>query len=157
MDPSRRRLMRGTASLGTVGLALSAGLLPKTAFAAWPAQAFSTHGPKRAVALAEGIATDAIKFSHVTITAPDIAENGAVVPVTVESDLPNVAAISVFAEKNPYPLNSEFALGEGVLPYVSTRIRLAETQNVMGLVKTSDGKVYGGVTLVKVTIGGCGG
>lgn len=157
MDPRRRSILTGTASLGAVGVVLSAGLLPQTALAAWPAKAFSVHDPKQAIGLTEGINARAVAFSHVTVTAPDIAENGAVVPVTVESDLPNVVSISVFAEKNPFPLNSEFELSEGVLPYISTRIRLAETQNVMGLVKTADGKVHGGVALVKVTIGGCGG
>lgn len=157
MDVRRRRLVTGTASLGTLGFALASGLLPRTAHAAWPSKVFSVHAPKQAIRLAEGTSPSAIEFKHVTITAPDIAENGAVVPVTVEADLPNVVQISIFAEKNPFPLNSQFELKKGALPYVSTRIRLAETQNVLGLVKTTEGRVYGGVALVKVTIGGCGG
>ena len=155
MDPRRRHLLKGAASLGTLGIALGAGLVPETALAEWPASAFGAHDQKEAIKLAEG--SDAIEMGHVTISAPDIAENGAVVPVTVESDLPNVVKISLFAEKNPFPLNSEFELSDGVLPYVSTRIRLAETQHVMGVAKTADGKLYGGKALIKVTIGGCGG
>lgn len=155
MDPRRRHLLKGAASLGTLGIALGAGLVPETALAEWPASAFGAHDQKEAIKLAEG--SDAIEMGHVTISAPDIAENGAVVPVTVESDLPNVVKISLFAEKNPFPLNSEFELSEGVLPFVSTRIRLAETQHVMGVAKTADGKLYGGKALIKVTIGGCGG
>jgi len=155
MDQRRRFLLKGAASLGTLGLALGAGLLPETALAEWPATAFSTRDQKEAIKLADG--GEAIEMGHVTITAPDIAENGAVVPVSIESDLPNVVAISLFAEKNPFPLNSEFKFDEGALPYVSTRIRLAETQHVLGVAKTADGKLYGGKALIKVTIGGCGG
>ena len=107
------------------------------------------------MALAEGAGT--IAMQHVTVTAPQLAENGAVVPVSVESDLPNVVSLSIFAEDNPFPLSSQYDLGPGALPYVSTRLRLAKSQNVIGVVKTADGKLYGGKALVKVTIGGCGG
>lgn len=155
MNSRRRFLLQGATSLGTLGLALGAGLAPETAFAKWPAEAFVTHDQTQAITLAEGAGT--VEMGHVTITAPNIAENGAVVPVSIESDLPNAVSISLFAEKNPFPLNSEFELGEGVLPYVSTRVRLAETQHVMAVVKTADGKLYGGKALIKVTIGGCGG
>lgn len=155
MDPRRRNLLKGAASLGTLGFALGAGLLPETALAEWPAAAFTTRNQKQAISLALG--GQPVEMQHVSINAPDIAENGAVVPVTIESELPNAVSVSLFAEKNPFPLNSEFELAEGAQPYVSTRIRLAETQHVMGVVKTADGKLYGGRALIKVTIGGCGG
>lgn len=155
MDPRRRHLLKGAASLGTLGLTLGTGLVPGTALADWPAKAFASRDEKEAIKLAEG--EGAFETGHVRITAPDIAENGGVVPVSIESDLPNVVSITLFAEKNPFPLNSEFELGEGTVPYVSTRVRLAETQHVTALAKTADGKLYGGKKLIKVTIGGCGG
>lgn len=153
MDSRRRNLLKGAASLGT--LALGTGLAPEAALADWPTKAFGLRDEKEAIDLTEGAA--AFEPGHVTITAPDIAENGAVVPVSVESDLPNVVSISLFAEKNPFPLNSEFELGEGAVPFVSTRVRLAESQHVTAVAKTADGKLYGGKKLIKVTIGGCGG
>jgi len=155
MDSRRRIVLKGAASLGTLGFALGAGLVPETALAAWPASAFRTHDQKQAITLAEG--ASAIEMGHVTVTAPEIAENGGAVPVSVESDLPGVVAISLFAEKNPFPLNSEYELAEEAMPFVATRIRLSETQHVMAVVKTAAGKLYGGKALVKVTIGGCGG
>ncbi len=155
MDPRRRNLLKGAASLGTLGLTLGTGLVPESALADWPTKAFNSHDQKEALDLTDGTGT--VEMGHVSITAPDIAENGAVVPVSVESDLPNVVSITLFAEKNPFPLNSEFELGEGAVPYVSTRVRLAESQHVTALAKTADGKLYGGKKLIKVTIGGCGG
>jgi sulfur-oxidizing protein SoxY len=155
MDPHRRHLLQGAASAGGFGLALAAGLVPGPARAAWPQKAFEEHDEKKAMQLlAEG---GAVTMAHVTVTAPQLAENGAVVPVSIESDLPNVVAMSLFAEDNPFPLNSQYELRPGALPYLSTRLRLAKSQNVMGVVKTADGKLYGGKALVKVTIGGCGG
>ena len=88
--------------------------------------------------------------------APDIAENGAVVPVTVESTMKDVQSISIVAEKNALPLIASFDLGAGALPYVSTRIKMGSTMNVQALVKAG-GKVYEAKKEVKVTIGGCGG
>ena len=155
MDPHRRLVLKGTGSLSVLGLALAAGFSPQNALAAWPSGAFATRNPKEAVTRVEG--GSAIEMAHVTVTAPRLAENGAVVPVSVESDLPNVVSMAVFAEENPFPLASEFELRSGVLPFVSTRMRLAKTQQIMGVVKTADGKLYGGKRLVKVTIGGCGG
>lgn len=152
MQPHRRQVLTGAVSLAVAG---AAGLLPGAARAAWPEAAFTTRQEKKAMSLIEGGA--AVTIGHVTVTAPQLAENGAVVPVSIESDLPNVVSIALYAEENPFPLNSEFALRPGVLPYVSTRVRLAKSQHVMGIVKTADGKLYGGKALVKVTIGGCGG
>ncbi len=155
MDPRRRVVLKGAASWAAFMLVMEAGPLSKAAFAAWPEAAFQTRDQQQAISLVDG--GGMIEMRHVTITAPKLAENGAVVPVSVESDLPNVVSISIFAENNPFPLNSEYELAAGVLPFVSTRIRLSRTQEVMGVVKTADGRLYGGKALVKVTIGGCGG
>lgn len=94
--------------------------------------------------------------AEVVLTTPEIAENGAVVPVTVESKLAGTQSVSVLIEKNPGVLAARFAFGEGVDPYVATRVKVAETCNVIALVQTADGYFYAQKP-VKVTLGGCGG
>jgi sulfur-oxidizing protein SoxY len=100
-------------------------------------------------------AANLIDTRDITITAPDIAENGAVVPVAVTSKLPNTQSISILAEKNPFPLAATFDVANGAEGYASVRIKIAQTSNVRAIVK-SDGKFYTAVKEVKVTIGGCG-
>jgi len=92
----------------------------------------------------------------VKIKAPDIAENGAVVPITVSSTLPDIESISIIAAKNPSPLAASFQLSSMSEGYVSTRIKMGKTSNVIAVVK-SGGKLYSATQEVKVTIGGCGG
>ena len=87
---------------------------------------------------------------------PDIAENGAVVPIAVESKLPKTQAIAILIEKNPSTLSAEFEIPAGTDPFVSTRVKMGETSNVYALV-IADGKYFHAVKEIKVTIGGCGG
>ena len=94
--------------------------------------------------------------ADIKIKAPDIAENGAVVPVSVSTTMGNVASIAVIAEKNGTPLASNFKLGANAIPNVSTRIKMGKTSDVVAIVK-ADGKLYSASKNVKVTIGGCGG
>jgi sulfur-oxidizing protein SoxY len=100
-------------------------------------------------------ATGMTASKDVVITAPDIAENGAVVPVAVTSTIPNTQSIAILAEKNPFPLAAMFDVAGGSDPYVSVRLKLGQTSNVYAVVK-ADGKFYSTVKEVKVTIGGCG-
>lgn len=156
MDQSRRSFLRGAASAGALGVVAGAGLLrPQEVLAAWPEAAFDAgnlDATIEALVGSTGIAdSDAIKLK-----APEIAENGAVVPVTVETTLPGLESISVIAENNPAPLAARFDLGPNAIGYVSTRIKMGETSNVIALVQ-SEGKLYRAVKEVKVTIGGCGG
>jgi sulfur-oxidizing protein SoxY len=92
----------------------------------------------------------------IQITAPEIAENGAQVPVTVMSRIPNTQSISIVVDKNPFPLNSTFEFSNGADGYVSTRLKMGQTSNVIALVK-ADGKFFTATKEIKVTIGGCGG
>ncbi len=92
----------------------------------------------------------------VTITSPDIAENGAVVPVAVTSTIPKTEAIYILVEKNPFPLTATFAIPEGTEPFVSTRVKMGESTKVYAVVK-ADGKLYSTSKETKVTLGGCGG
>jgi sulfur-oxidizing protein SoxY len=92
----------------------------------------------------------------ILITAPEIAENGAQVPVTVTSKIANTQSISIVIDKNPFPLSSTYELSNGADSYVSTRLKMGQTSNVIAIVK-ADGKYFTASKEIKVTIGGCGG
>ncbi len=92
----------------------------------------------------------------ITFKIPDIAENGAVVPVTVSTDLPDVKAISIVIENNPNPLTTRFDISPNTFADVSTRVKMGESSVVRVYVETPD-KVFTTAKEVKVTIGGCGG
>ena len=93
---------------------------------------------------------------QVTVVAPDIAENGAVVPIGASSKLPNTTDIFLIVEKNPMPLAAAFTLPAGTAPEVSTRLKMGQSSNVIAVVK-ADGKLYSATKETKVTLGGCGG
>jgi len=151
----RRTFLRGSLAASTTGVAIAAGLLtPQAVFAAWPTAAFEAKDLKSAMSSIAG--GDAPEAGDIKIKAPDIAENGAVVPITVSTDIAGVESISIFAAENGTPLTSSFQLGEGTEGYVSTRIKMGKTSDVVALVK-ADGKLYSSKKAVKVTIGGCGG
>lgn len=156
MNSKRRTLLKGTLAAGAVGVAASAGLLaPRTVLAAWPKSAFSAKGVDTSLSAlyGSGNATDS---KDIKIKAPDIAENGAVVPVTISSTIANAESISIFVAKNPSPLTSYYVLGAGTLAYVGTRIKMGKTSDVVAVIKAG-GKLYTAKKEVKVTIGGCGG
>lgn len=92
---------------------------------------------------------------EVTLEVPQIAEDGAVVPITVESRLPNVEAILIFVEKNPTPLAARFQMDQSMDPFVSLRIKMNETGDVIAVVKSGD-DFFGARKKVKVVVGGCG-
>ena len=98
----------------------------------------------------------AAESKEVTITAPDIAENGAVVPIAVTSNLAKTQEIYIVIEKNPFPLTAGFVILDGAEPYVSTRVKMGQSTNVYAIVK-ADGKLYSARKETKVTLGGCGG
>jgi sulfur-oxidizing protein SoxY len=152
----RRTLLKGTLAASAVGMAIGTGLLtPRAVLAAWPKDAFEAKTVDAAMTGLFGSATlegnDKIK-----IKVPDIAENGAVVPVTVEVEMDGVESISIVAEKNVSPLTSSYTLGAGTDPFIATRIKLGKTSSVIAVVKAG-GKLYSTGKEVKVTIGGCGG
>ena len=156
IDAKRRVLLKGSLGAGAVAVAASAGLLtPGTLLAAWPEAAFKAT--ESAAALTDLLGSDATETSdQVTVKAPDIAENGAVVPVTVESGIEGVKSIAIIAAGNGTPLIASFDLGESALPFVSTRIKMAKTADVVAVVQTEAG-LFSAAKPVKVTIGGCGG
>lgn len=156
MNNKRRVFIKGTLAAGTVGVALGAGLLtPRSVLAAWPKSAFDAENVNGAL---EGIVgtTQHETSGDIKIKAPDIAENGAVVPITVSSSIEGITSMSILADQNARPLTSSYNLPAGTAAYVSTRVKMGKTANVIAVVKAGD-KVYSAKKQVKVTIGGCGG
>ena len=151
----RRTFMKGTLAASGVAVAVGAGLLsPRAVLAAWPKSAFEAKSVPDALS-GLGISTTATS-GDIQIKAPDIAENGAVVPVTVKTSIAGVSGISIFAEKNNSPLTSNFNLKGSAQGFVATRIKMQKTSAVIAVVKAG-GKAYSARKEVKVTIGGCGG
>ena len=137
------------------GTAAAAGLMPLRASAAnWNKPGFEAKAPTDAIKNLG--AANLIESKEITITAPDIAENGAVVPVAVASRIPSTQSISIVAEKNPFPLAATFDIANGAEPYASVRIKMGQTSHVRAVVKAADGRFYTASKEVKVTVGGCG-
>jgi sulfur-oxidizing protein SoxY len=152
MQRQRRRFLVVTGGAGAA--VLSGWLPPLSAHAAtWNKDGFESK------ALADALkslgAANAAESRDISITAPDIAENGAVVPMAIQSKIPNTQSISILAEKNPFPLAATFDMANGAEPYASVRLKLGQTTHVRAIVK-ADGKVYTASKEVKVTVGGCG-
>ncbi len=156
MQTKRRVFLKGSLAASAAGLAVGAGLLsPRAVLAAdWPEAAFDSDSMDNALNELFG-SGDVADSGDITVKAPDIAENGAVVPVTVESSIADSNQVAIFVSKNPTPLVASFDLS-GANPFVSTRIRMGETDDVTGVVNAG-GKLFKASKEVKVTIGGCGG
>ncbi|HSM99348.1 MAG TPA: thiosulfate oxidation carrier protein SoxY [Gallionella sp.] len=156
MNQFRRAFLKNAGTFGAVAVAIAAGLFkPGAVFAAaWNSLAFTAKDPAEAVKNAgyDG----ATESSDIVIKAPDIAENGAVVPVSATSNIPGTLSMAIFVEKNPAPMIASFEFSNGAEPYISTRIKMAKTSIVRVSVKAG-GKNYTSSREVKVTIGGCGG
>ena len=155
MRPLRRNFLKLSGGAGALATAIAAGLFKSGS--AWAATWNKAGFESKAVAdvqksLGAGSLTES---KDITITAPDIAENGAIVPVAVTSKIPNTQSITIIAEKNPFPLAASFEISGGGEGYVSTRLKMGQTSNVRAIVK-ADGKFYTAVKEVKVTVGGCG-
>jgi sulfur-oxidizing protein SoxY len=145
MDKFRRVL------LGIV----AAGLLkPWAAFAAWNKEAFGASSAPEAL---KGIgAASAAPSKEIVIEAPEIAENGAVVPIEITSKLAGTTSIAVVVDKNPFPLVGKFDFLEGAVPFVKLNVKMGETSDVR-VIAQAGGRSYVATKEIKVTIGGCGG
>lgn len=150
----RRNLLKTGGSLAIVAAAISAGLLPQSAFAAWNKNAFDAKNLNDVVKAMGGATAE--KSGDIAITAPDIAENGAVVPIAVSAKLANVESIAILVEKNPSSLAAQFDIPAGTEANVGTRVKMGQSSNVHAVVKAG-GKYYVATKEVKVTLGGCGG
>src|SRR2546421_10930247 len=127
---------------------------PLAALAAWNKEAFSAKTAGDALKNL-GIA-NATPTKDISVEVPQIAENGAVVPVEISSAIPGTTALIVVIDKNPFPLISRFDFKEGALPFVKVNVKMGETSDVRVLAEAG-GKHYVATKEVKVTIGGCGG
>jgi sulfur-oxidizing protein SoxY len=152
----RRTFLQGSLAGGAVAVAVGAGILsPRTVLAAWPKAAFEAKSVQDAMSSLYGSA-DSNASGDIKIKAPDIAENGAVVPITVDTGIGGIESIAIIAEKNGQPLAASFNLGQSAKGFVSTRIKMGKTSDVIAVV-SAGGKRYAARKNVKVTIGGCGG
>lgn len=156
MNRSRRDVLRASGGAGLLALLAAAGLVsPGTAAAAdWNNAAFGMKTvPEAFKALGAGTPANS---ADIVMKAPDIAENGAVVPIGIESKIPGTESIAVLIEKNPNPLAAAFDIPAGTETMVTTRVKMGETSNVYALVK-ANGKFFMAKKEIKVTLGGCGG
>ena len=155
MNNQRRNVLKSGSGAALLGMLAAAGIIkPGLALADWNKAAFDAKSMADTLkALGVAGTTDS---KDVQVTGPDIAENGAVVPVGVSSSLPNVSMVAILIEKNPNALSATFNLPEGTEANVQTRVKMGQTSNVYALVK-SDGKFFMATKEIKVTLGGCGG
>ena len=156
IDLQRRQALRQGGVMGIFGLFVSAGLVsPAQAQSAWNQAAFTAKGVDAVVKGLGGSAPAPTRDVSWGST-PEIAENGAVVPIAIESKIPKTESISILVEKNPSSLTAVFTIPPGTDPSVSTRVKMGETSMVHALIK-ADGKYYVASREIKVTLGGCGG
>ncbi len=153
MSFSRRRFF-STLGKSAAYLAILSSL-PTIAWAKWNIKAFTAPNLDAAIKINYGD-LPVVDSDQVKLKAPAIAENGAVVPITVESKLANTKSISIFVPDNPGPLVAKFNFGPSSVAKIKTRIRMGKTSEVIALVE-ADGKLHRARQAVKVTIGGCGG
>lgn len=158
VSAGRRLVLHALGLGGMAALAVAAGLVPPARAAeearAWPKNAFAQKDQAHALDALYGKTLEA--SDKISLDVPEIAENGAVVPVSVTTSLPNVTSISVLIPENPYTLAASYRLPEGTEPSVSCRLKMAKTSDVVVVVESA-GKLYGAKKQVKVTLGGCGG
>jgi sulfur-oxidizing protein SoxY len=159
MDEMRRRLIQSGGGMTLLGLLLAAGWLrPEEARAqtqTWNKAAFDTHSLTDTMK-ALGGGDPAQSKDIVFFQTPEIAENGAVVPIGVTSNIPKTESIAILIEKNPNLLAAVFDIPTGTETSISTRVKMAQSSNVYALVR-ADGKYYVAAKDIKVTLGGCGG
>ncbi len=156
MDGRRRKALKAGGGLSLFALVAAAGWLkPGDAQAAWNKAAFDAKTMDDAYK-AMGATAPAQSKDIAFVATPDIAENGAVVPVGITSSIPKTEQIAILVEKNPNMLTASFDIPAGTEPAVTTRIKMGQSSNVYALVK-ADGKYYVASKEIKVTLGGCGG
>ena len=154
MNSLRRTFIERISGIGALVAASATGLFRSGH--AWAARNDAGFESKAIAGALKSLgATNATESKDISITAPDIAENGAIVPVAVTSRIPNTEQISILAEKNPFPLAATFDLAAGSDSYVSTRLKMGQTCDIWAVVKAG-GQFYVAKKEVKITVGGCG-
>ena len=154
---TRRLILKGAGAVALVGLGnIPLGLAPALAAAndKYPEDAFKAKSEADAIKSLYGKTAEA--SDKVKLDAPEIAENGAVVPVSVTTTLADVTSISFLVSENPNALAASYKIPAGTIPSVANRLKMAKTSNVIAIVEAG-GKLYSATKEVKVTVGGCGG
>jgi sulfur-oxidizing protein SoxY len=153
---SRRDFIKSAGGVGLLGALLAAGMLrPEDVRAAqWNSAAFDGKKLDEVIRALGGAGTQ--ESAEITLIAPEIAENGAVVPIQIVSNLPATQAIAIAIEKNPRLLAAYFEIPEGTLADIQARVKMAETCNLYALVKAG-GSFYYASKEIKIIAGGCGG
>jgi sulfur-oxidizing protein SoxY len=154
---TRRLILKGAATVALVGLGnIPFGLAPVFAAAndKYPEDAFKQKSEADAIKSLYGKTAE--PSDKVKLDAPEIAENGAVVPISVSTNLADVTSISLLVSENPNALVASYKIPSGTVPTVANRIKMAKTSNVIAIVEAG-GKLYSATKEVKVTLGGCGG
>ncbi len=150
---TRREMLERSATVA--GLLATAGLLPTAAQAAWSQAAFEAKTLAEAARALGGAAP--VESKDITVSGPDIAENGAVVPVGCATTLPGVKRMLVLVEKNPNVLAAVFDVSDAIDANFNTRVKMGQSSNVMAVAMMGDGRVLFAQKEIKVTLGGCGG
>jgi sulfur-oxidizing protein SoxY len=151
----RREFIHKSSGAAALGLAAAAGFMPQAASAqAWNKNAFEAKSLAEAVKAMGG--GTAVESKDVVLQAPEIAENGSVVRIGAQSNVPGTTQVAFVVEKNPNALAALFEIPEGTDANVSTNVKMGQSSNVYAVAKAGD-KVFYSVKEVKVTLGGCGG
>lgn len=152
IDIGRRHAIKTGGALGLLGVLTTLGLMSESAWAGVDRKVFEATSLKEAFQAMGGLAP--AESALINLDVPETAENGATVPVIVESKLPNTEQISILVDKNPTSLAENWTMPVGTEGYISTRIKMAQTSTIIALVKAG-GKYYKVAKEVKVTAGGC--
>ena len=150
---TRRKILWHSAKVASL-LALT-GLMPRLAMAAWNKDAFDAKSIGEVAKALGGAAPTA--SNALSITGPDIGENGAVVPIVASCSLPGVKRLAVLVEKNPSALAASYDVTEALEANISTRVKMAQTSQVYAVALMADGRTLFAQKEIKVTAGGCGG
>lgn len=156
-NATRRTIIKGAVAGGLAGLGFGSFPFPAFADASakdWPGDAFKQKSEADTLKALYGKSAEV--SDKVSLDAPEIAENGAVVPVAVTSTLPGVTGIAILVLENPNVLACAYKIPEGTMPAAASRLKMAKTSKVVAIVE-SGGKLYSATKEVKVTVGGCGG
>ncbi|MDH3286673.1 MAG: thiosulfate oxidation carrier protein SoxY [Betaproteobacteria bacterium] len=157
MNELRRRFLRRAGEFGALVAVVGTGALKPAKVLA----AARNEGAFKAESIADALKalriTGVKNSTDIVIRAPDIAENGAVVPIDITSNIPGTKSISLFIDKNPFPYVGTFDVVEGGVPYVHVRVKMGKSSDVRVLVAAANSQYYQAAKEVKVTIGGCGG
>jgi len=156
MQKQRRLFLRASLAAGTATIAVAAGLLtPQAVLGNWSKKAFENENLEATIKEITGLSGPE-PSAEINVKTPVVAENGAVVSVTVEHNIPGAESLSILVPENTNKLAASYLLTDRVESFVNCRIKMRTTSDVIAVIK-ADGKLYSGKSRVKVTLGGCGG